>query len=569
MQVAGAPWGVHARADSLDHPVQVSLAGPVDHALLALAGELTGHDLGTIVQLAGPAQLDATVTITPDGKLSAAGGRLDAGAVRVAGVPLDAAAGSFTFDGIHLLCQDVSLKTGANVARGSYEMNTATLDYRFLLAGHAQPAALAGWFGSWWPALWHNAAFPTPPEADVDVQGRWDAPELTSVFVSAAADGASIGGIAFDEARARAFIRPGWEDVLSFSATQGARGVRGSGTLAWAAEGTLLRSVGFDLTTNLDPDQLAPLLGPEGVTWVAPYRFAQPPDIMLHGRLEGETAAGWAQVTVDLGLQSTGDLTYYGFPLRDLAAQLRVRDHTLELPSVTFGFAGGQLQGNAKVSAENGPVHHLSLNAHLTGANLGETIRTLEDYSAARQGLPAPATSKFQQRLATGRLDLTLTAEGDPTLPPQLHGQGHADITGADFGQIQIFGLLSTLLNHTLLNFSSMSLDTLHTDFALDGEKVSFPGGLTLSGPRAKIGATGDYQLDSNKLNFKVKIQPFEESRTLLGDVVKVVIKPIETAMEVNLQGTLEKPDWVFILGPTSLLRKITGALDQTPSDKK
>jgi len=37
----------------------------------------------------------------------------------------------------------------------------------------------------------------------------------------------------------------------------------------------------------------------------------------------------------------------------------------------------------------------------------------------------------------------------------------------------------------------------------------------------------------------------------------------------VKLQGTLEHPDWVFVLGPTNLLRNLTGTLDQNREEKK
>jgi hypothetical protein len=338
--------------------------------------------------------------------------------------------------------------------------------------------------------------------------------------------------------------------------------------MAWKAEG-LLRSLVFDLTTDLDPARLTPLLGPAGADLIEPYHFTEPPRLTLSGRLEDETTAGWVHTTADLGVVATGDFAFYGFPLRDLTAHVQVRDAAVELPALAFGFAGGQVAGKAREWTDPAHGPRLAFTANLTGANLGGAIQTLENFSAAQPGPPAPAASKFQQRLATGTLNLELTAEGAPSRPLRLQGQGHASITGADLGQIQLFGLLSDMLNHTLLNFSSLSLDTMQADFTLDGEKIAFPDKLSLSGPRANLDATGEYHLDSKQLDFMVKIQPFQGNRSLFGDALNLVINPIETVLKVKLQGTLEQPDWVFVLGPTSLLRKLTGALDSSAATKK
>ena len=100
---------------------KVAISGPVDNASWALFGKLAGHDLGSVVQFDGPARLDANVTLSDEGKFSHAEGRIAAGPVRCAGVPLDAAAGHFAFQGVHLLCDEVFLQTGTSSARGTYE----------------------------------------------------------------------------------------------------------------------------------------------------------------------------------------------------------------------------------------------------------------------------------------------------------------------------------------------------------------------------------------------------------------------------------------------------------------
>jgi hypothetical protein len=208
----------------------------------------------------------------------------------------------------------------------------------------------------------------------------------------------------------------------------------------------------------------------------------------------------------------------------------------------------------------------------LTGANLGETIRLMENYVAAQRGEPAPAMSKFQQQLATGRLNLALAAEGVFGQRLSVRGQGKADLTGADLGQINLFGLLSKLLDHMLLNFTSLSLDTLQGSFTLDGDKVAFPD-LRLTGARAKLEARGDYRITSDQLNFVVRVQPFGGTHTLVGNLFDVLSIPLANVLEVKLEGPLQDPHWSFVNGPVGLLRNLGGTPAASPAvlppDKK
>ena len=560
--VTGMPWAIRYQWDQKSE--RLKLAGPVTNALLTLASRFTGRNLGPIVQLAAPARVSANVTFetTPEHthEFVRAEGELTAGAARVAGVSLDGAAAHVTYDGRHLQCDNGYLQVGDSLARGSYEMDTSTLDYRILLAGRLRPPAIDPWFGAWWPEFWRSFAFPAaPPDADVDVRGRWFQPESSAVFVAADAPGAAVRGLAFDRIRTTLFVRPGWYDVLAFSARQGEHEARGNVALRNEPGTDRWQQITFNVASDLDLDPAAGLFGADGLALVAPYHFARPPSLQLTGRLDGQTDRGWKQATTDIAVAGPGDFTFGGFPLSDLTAQVRLRDDTVELPGLAVGFAGGRAEGHARITGAP-EARRLTYGATLKGADLGAAIQAVETFSAARHP-EATGSSPRPKHLTGGKLGLTLAAEGALDDKFNYTGAGTAEITGADFGQINLLGLLSELLNHTLLNFTSLSLDTLQAKFTLAGNQLAFSE-LHLSGPRAALDAKGSYLIDPGTLDFTAKVSPFKESSSVLGISIDLMTKPLSGALEVKLGGTLGKPSWAFVYGPTNFLRKLTGESD-------
>ena len=369
-------------------------------------------------------------------------------------------------------------------------------------------------------------------------------------------------GVALDRLKARVFLRENWDDILEFSVAQGAQSAHGAFTITEAPDSSDWRRLEFSATTDFDLDVASRLIGPGAEKFVQPYRFAMPPRLVLAGTFEGETATGWTHQSVDLAVESAGAFSFEDFPVRDLVTHARIRDEVVELSGLTLHVANGQLAGQTRLWTAADGERRLAFDGALTGANLGEAIRVVAEFNARREGRPVPAVSEFQQRVATGKFDLTLKAEGPLDRPLALRGAGHADLIGADLGKIQLLGLLSDLLGHTLLNFTSLALDTARGDFTLDAGQITFPD-LRLTGPSAALDARGDYRLDTEALDFKVRVYPLAENRTLVGNVIELFTNPLAKVLEVRLRGTAGKPDWTFVYGPTSLLRTITGVLEK------
>lgn len=556
--LAGTPWSLVAEGDALRRSGTLRAEGTVPHSLLEIIGRLAGRDLGTLLAYEEPAALRAQVDFAEGGRPVAARGRLDSGPVDVRGVALDAAGSDFAWEGTRVACDNLYLLQGESEARGSYTMDTATNDYRFLLTGRLRPPGIDGWFRDWWTRFWDDFDFTAAaPAADVDVAGRWRAPHLSTVFVSADALQPRLRGVPFDRVRTRIFVRPDFYDDLEFLATQGGRSARGSFARTVDLEAREWKSMEFDVRSDLDLAVARQLFGAERTDFLEPFHFATPPTLKLTGRLDGPASPNGEHIDVRIAADSTGAFAFHRFPLNDLRFTAHLKDDDLLIEKLAVRFAGGEATGRIELRGD-GDTRRLGFDAVLNDARLGEAIRALENFSALRRGEAAESQSKFQHRLARGRLDLALSAEGPYADPFGFHGSGNAQITGADLAEINLLGILSSLLRRTLLDFTTLQLDTARANFVVDGRKLAFSE-FKLTGPRAAIEARGDYYLDSKTMAFNAKVFPFEESSGLLGSAVGVVLTPLSNALEVKLSGQLESPSWTFAYGPTNFLRTLIG----------
>ncbi len=166
------------------------------------------------------------------------------------------------------------------------------------------------------------------------------------------------------------------------------------------------------------------------------------------------------------------------------------------------------------------------------------------------------------------KLDFAASAEGFYDDPFSFRGDGNVALHGAEIGEVPLLGTLSELLKFTALRFTEA-----RGNFKIEGTKVVFPK-VELRGANSTIDAHGDYALDKRTLDFNAKIFPFQESESLLKSVVGAVLTPLSNAFEVRLTGSLEKPEWAFVMGPTNFLRALAEggeahAKPAAPSDPK
>ena len=557
LQAGGSDLTAHADLEIRNGDGEVELSGALAPETLRLAANRFGVTAARWITLENPAPLHATVELAPGWKPVRIEGDFSVRHAVAHDVPIDAANGHIFFAGHTLQATDAILIQGDNLAYGSYSMDTTTLDYRFLLKGRLRPFDISGWFKDWWPHFWRSFDFAAaPPAADIDIIGRWGTAAKTSIFCQADAPAPGIRGVPFDRVQATLFFRPDYFEITHFAAERAGHAGRGSFTVAIDHRDSTYSAIDFDAASDLDVDECARIYGPAGSALAAPFQFAAPPAIRLNGHLDGPGTPGGSHARINLAVAANSRFTIHGFPLDSVKFSADYNDGALDLREIEAGAADGTATGSAHIQ---GPPDDrtISFDARLAGANLARVTAILDEFQSA--GKPSAAERQPERLLRSapgGHLDLKLNATGHLLQLSSFHGDGHASVTG-QLGEIHLLGLLSELLSKTLLNFTSLRLDSAQADFKLDGNKIGFSQ-VKIQGPRASIDARGDYLLESRTLDFSARVFPLQESKFILADALGALLTPLSNVLELKLTGPLAKPSWAFAFGPTSFLRAIT-----------
>jgi hypothetical protein len=172
----------------------------------------------------------------------------------------------------------------------------------------------------------------------------------------------------------------------------------------------------------------------------------------------------------------------------------------------------------------------------------------VQKISAPAPGGAAAKAGKFLQEKSAVKIDAGLSAQGLVSALDSFHGAGSAQLQGGEIGEIHMLGMLSQLLRFTSLRFTSAQ-----TTFQLNGEQLIFPE-VVISGVNAAIAGRGTYSLALHQLDFRARLDPFKNSQGGTRKFMDLVLTPLSNALEVRLTGTIEKPKWAFVNGPTNLL---------------
>lgn len=539
--IAGAPLGIEAETDLKAQTASLRFRGALSPDILTPLSEQLGLEVRRFFNFATLQCQDASVRLGPGWKFQRLTARVGVTGINAYGVRLDQGEAVVELDPQRFYSPEAYGTIGENFARGSYEQDLRTREFRFLLDGRLRPLDISGWFRPWWPDFFRQFEFPAEaPPASVDVNGVWREGK-TNIFVQLATRSAVIRGVTFDTLRTRLHVVPGRYDGLEVFATGNGGRLEGRFGYTVDPETRAWRTLDLKLQSSMGLGPITKIMGPFGEKLFAPYQVSAPPVVRLDSHFASPDSPGGRRQIVDASVRTTGEVRVHDFPIRETSFDLKIRNDDIAVNNIQASFAAGAIEGQVRVSGGES-ARRIGFNLAVKDASLGEGITNLQAFFARQRGEPPPPPGKFVQDKANVRVDVTAAAEGDYGEPYSYHGKGSVILRGAEIGAVPLLGSLSDLVKFTALRFTEA-----RGSFTIDGAKLQFPD-VTLRGSNSAIDAHGTYALDARQLDFRAKVFPFQESGNLVKAVVGAVLAPLSNALEVKLTGSLEKPDWVFVL---------------------
>jgi len=546
----GRPMWAWGSVDLASKAADLAFEGSLAPDVLGSISGHTGVDVRRFVDLHEPVAASGRVRLLPGWKFGDASARVDTHDFVAYHVKFDGARGVVTFDGTRFAAREATAVSGDNFAQGSYEQNFSTREFRYLLSGRLRPLDISAWFlGDWWNGIFKHFDFPTrPPDATIDVRGRYVHARAFAVYGYADAKDPVLRGVPFDSVRTLLYVDQAACDGLEVELIKGGGSAEGSFRLA--TEPTTGAWTGFDIdaAATIDPVPLASMLPGAGAAAVAAFAFDKPPAIALRGHFDGPAAEGAPHKSLHADVRADSSFRVHGVAFDRGSFKLDVADDEIDIADVDAGFAGGSVSGTAHVTG-TGADRRMRFKASLTGASLGQAAEAAEGYVVGRAKGSSTALETFAKDKSGVRLDLNASAQGRPGELATFVGEGNVQVQGGNLGELSLLGGLSKVLKFPELRFTQA-----RASFKIENASLDFPE-LSVIGANSAIQAKGTYAIERRKLDFSATIYPFMESKSLL-QIINAISAPISAVFRVRLTGSIDKPSWRLAYSPLNLLRE-------------
>ena len=561
-RVFNRPVEAKGRVDLAAKSADVSFDGALASELIEPLSSHMHVNIRRFADLREPMTVEGSIHLGPGWEFTDVTARVDTRDFTAYGVTFQEARGLVTFDGTHFAAREAFAVSGDNLAFGSYEQNFKTLDFRYLLSGRLRPREISPWFqGDWWTGIFKPFEFPDrPPDAVIDVKGRYARNPQFSVFGYAQVKGAVIRGVAFDTTQVLLYVDPLVCHGIDIRVTKDQGSAQGSFRLSTDPQrGGLWSALDMEAQARIDPVPLAKLLPPDGADALKAFSFEKPPSMALSGHFDGPAASAERHKSLHMELKSAEGLRIHGVSFERASFNVDIKDDTVDVGEVDAGFAGGNVTGSAQATGE-GAQKRLRLKATLSGASLGQAAGAAAGYVLSGKPGSTTALDTFAKAKSGVRLDLSTSAEGHPGELTSFTGNGNVQVQGASLGELELLGGLSKVLKFPELRFTQAK-----ATFKIENGSLIFPD-LSVAGANSMIRAKGTYAIERRMLDFSANIYPFMESKSLL-QLFNAISAPISAVLRVRLTGSIDKPTWRLAYSPLNLLREEEPKPESAPKE--
>jgi len=270
-----------------------------------------------------------------------------------------------------------------------------------------------------------------------------------------------------------------------------------------------------DLVTQVNVQEVAPIMGPKFTEYTKPYQFSRPPLVRANGKvdLQSEKKDLDTDLVVEVEGKSPMEWTLFHVPYSfdNPNGTLTFKNRRLVVNMKKCGFYDGELTGILDLDLRENPA------AYALELNLGKVnfkkfmVRTWNyDKSSGVASVQSHLTGEI------GRME-TMT------------GGGEVKIENGDITQIPFLGALTPLIP----GFSVA--DAAHAHYTV-AKGVIHTEDLNISSEIFALIGNGSYNFMTDRMNLDMRVN----ANAIFG----IPLYPLSKIFEFHASGTMKKPDW-------------------------
>ena len=270
-----------------------------------------------------------------------------------------------------------------------------------------------------------------------------------------------------------------------------------------------------DLVTQVNVQEVAPVMGPKFTEYTAPYHFTRPPLVRANGTvdLQSEKKDLTTDLTVEVNGKSPMEWTLFHVPYSFDSPQgtLVFKNRRLTVNMKQCGFYDGGLAGILDMDLRENPASY-TLDLNLTKVNFQKFMKRTWHYEKS-----------------TGELTAQTHLVGKIGQMETMTGGGEVKIENGDITPIPFLGALTPLIP----GFSVT--DAAHGHFTV-AKGLIHTEDMNISSETAALIGNGNYNFMNDKLDLNMRVN----GNFVLG----ILLYPISKIFEFHADGTMKDPNW-------------------------
>ncbi len=478
---------------------------------------------------------------------------------------LQTPAGNFRFTGeiasdfsIHI--DDAYGKLGQSEVNGSYYQKWHPAKYRFLVNGICYPPDINNWLGIWWSPIWKDFSFSSNiPSGNFSITGIWGGPPGNSV---------TIGQVKTQDLKFRDLplissnidVEVDEQSTRLFGKDMKHKNGSIRGNLLFPRSLTNSKSLlSFSFNGDFPVNEAKGIFG-EAVNDVLRDLNASTIYCEADGEIYKENQidpSDLNQSWYELYFSTNNPFSYRGVDLDYAHGKINRSDGLIKGQLDNFGIANGQ--GILSFSETSAQSDRISISLDLKNAQRSDLFEKL---SKSYQKHQATSTQSKDLSLlntnvkedTSGKIDLSLQAEGPVSDAKYFEGTGNFSLHNVDIGSIHLLGGIRDKLGAFNLPLPSdaLNFNRLDIPFILEHDRIIFDQA-NLHGPLSKFEANGEINWVTEEVDL---IADFKLAGNLGIPLLKQIVNladPLSKLSKLKIQGNLENPDWSIYLGTSKL----------------